>query len=113
MFLFHTTPGGPTPSSCSGGIDLFGSLYSAWNAGLWEFLSSNGTDSEVVKQGREGISDGPGIVANPSKLLIREKPSDIAVEAIKVKLSGPPEEGESLLRQFHYFRSWECSKLLR
>lgn len=93
MYPLFAYAGGPTPAGCTGGVDLFGSIYAAWNHGLWQYLSQYGPDTDVIKEGREGVPDGPGLVVTPSELIVRERPEGESVEALKVKLSGPPQEG--------------------
>ena len=84
--------GGPEPVSCRGGKDIFGTLKSAWERGLWQILSPQGPKNTTKMLGRVPATDGPGVVALPSQLLIRERPT--ATAAIGLELSDPPAPGE-------------------
>jgi hypothetical protein len=79
--------GGPPPRDCRTGVDLFGSFYYAWNAGLWRHLSPDASH-DVIKQGASYESNGPGIIVTPARVIVRERPDSVA--ALRVRLSDPP-----------------------
>lgn len=65
--------GGETPSSCSGGADMFGTLAAAWDAGLWQVLSPQGPDAVQTMQGAPLNRTGPGLIVTPAQLLLKEQ----------------------------------------
>lgn len=84
--------GGPEPVSCRGGRDILGTLNSAWERGLWQVLSPAGPKNVTKMLGMAPTSNGPGIVALPAQLMIRERVAPTA--AVGLELSDPPAPGE-------------------
>jgi hypothetical protein len=65
--------GGGLARSCRGGSeDMFGTLWAAWDLGLWRFLSPEGPDARTRMEGRPAAADGPGLLVLPARLVLRE-----------------------------------------
>ena len=75
--------GGGLARTCDAGQDMFGTFFAAWDMGLWRYLSPAGPDAVTSLPGRAGAADGPGIIATPSQLLIREAPQIRRVVLVK------------------------------
>jgi hypothetical protein len=89
--------GGPEPSTCANGKDILGTLYAAWESEinpLWKILSPDGPGEILKMQGQSLLKNGPGIIAAPAFITIRER--DIPVAVAAVKLSDPPSPGETI-----------------
>ncbi|KAL4537908.1 hypothetical protein Ndes2526B_g04235 [Nannochloris sp. 'desiccata'] len=84
--------GGPEPVTCADGIDILGTLYAAWDRGLWEILSPEGPEQILKMEGRRPNINGPGIIAAPAFITLQEREMPLAAAA--VKLSDPPAAGE-------------------
>ena len=87
--------GGPNPTTCRNGQDILGTLYAAWMNGLDAVLSpssssspSNATTNASMDSWRPVSADGPGILATPSEILLKERSRPVV--ALKVALSDPP-----------------------
>ena len=89
--------GGAPSAPCGGGAeDYFGSLYAAWELGLWRALSPAGPDAAAGRRGRRGTGTflRPQLRASPTRL---ELPDDPALAApLLVFLSASPGAGEAL-----------------
>jgi len=86
--------GGPEPVTCANGKDILGTLYAAWERGLWELLSPEGPEQILKMEGRRPSKNGPGIIAAPAFITLQER--EIPVSAAAVKLSDPPAAGETI-----------------
>lgn len=84
--------GGPEPSSCKQGADMFGTFYAAFQNGLGSILG--GTKNKTMSPGRFPVDDGPGIILELSEIILPYHSSLTKVN--EMKLSDPPSVGETL-----------------
>lgn len=81
-------------SPSSSNTYFFGSLYTAWELGLWQHLSPAGPDAVTRMDGRRAAGQPPALVVNPTQL---ELPDTSTLAApLLVRLSLPPAAGEVL-----------------
>lgn len=103
--------GGPEPVTCANGKDILGTLYAAWERGLWEVLSPEGPEHILKMEGVSPSIDGPGIIAAPALITLQER--EIPVSAAAVKLSDPPAAGETIFITANLFLPPQAVEILK
>lgn len=85
---------GTVTMACSGGEDIFGSLFVAFRRGLSQFLTPGGSGTPTFMGSRQPLLDGPGLIVDPDLVVLEENNDGTA---LRIRLSEGPATGEQLL----------------
>ena len=84
--------GGPEPSTCKQGADMFGTFYAAFQNGLGDVLA--GKTNKTKSPGIIPTDDGPGVILDLSEIILTYRP--LMTQVTWMELSDAPSQGETL-----------------